>query len=182
MIVTETGFRDLLILEPTAYYDDRGYFMESYNRLTLEKNGIDISFVQDNQSFSKYGVLRGLHFQKKPSAQTKLVRALTGRILDVVVDLRVEQPTYKQTFLIELSEENKKQLFVPPGFAHAFVVLSKTAYVLYKCDEYYSKVSEGGIRFDDPELNIDWNLPLTDLIVSGKDLELPFLNQLNYGF
>ena len=110
------------------------------------------------------------------------MRALTGRILDVVVDLRVEQPTYKQTFLIELSEENKKQLFVPPGFAHAFVVLSKTAYVLYKCDEYYSKVSEGGIRFDDPELNIDWNLPLTDLIVSGKDLELPFLNQLNYGF
>jgi dTDP-4-dehydrorhamnose 3,5-epimerase len=182
MMVTETGFRDLLILEPTAYYDERGYFMESYNRLTLGKNGINISFVQDNQSFSKYGVLRGLHFQKKPFAQTKLVRALTGRILDVVVDLRVEQPTYKQTFTVELSEENKKQLFVPQGFAHAFVVLSETAYVLYKCDEYYSKVSEGGIRFDDPELNIDWNLPVADLIVSGKDLELPFLNQLNYEF
>ena len=182
MIITETGFSDLLILEPTAYDDERGYFMESYNRLTLEKNGINITFVQDNQSFSKYGVLRGLHFQKKPYAQTKLVRALTGRILDVVVDLRDDQPTYKQAYSIELSEENKKQLLVPQGFAHAFVVLSETAYVLYKCDEYYSKVSEGGIRFDDPELNIDWNLPIADLIVSSKDLELPFLNQLNYGF
>lgn len=182
MIVTQTGFRDLLILEPTVYYDERGYFMESYNRLTLEKNGINIAFVQDNQSFSKYGVLRGLHFQKSPYAQTKLVRALTGRILDVVVDLRADQPTYKQTFSIELSEENKKQLFVPQGFAHAFVVLSEAAYVLYKCDEYYNKVSEGGIRFDDPELNINWNLPNADLLVSSKDVELPYLNQLNYAF
>ncbi len=182
MIVTETGFQDLHILEPSVYYDERGYFMESYNRLTLEKNTITISFVQDNQSFSKFGVLRGLHFQKNPNAQTKLVRALTGRILDVVVDLRADQPTFKKTFSIELSAENKKQLFVPRGFAHGFIVLSETAYVLYKCDEYYNKSSEGGIRYDDPELNIDWNLPPPDLIVSSKDLELPFLNQLNYTF
>ena len=156
--------------------------MESYNRLTFEKNGINISFVQDNQSFSKHGVLRGLHFQKKPYAQTKLVRALTGRILDVVVDLRADQPTYRQTFSIELSEKNKKQLFVPHGFAHAFVVLSETANVLYKCDAYYNKESEAGIRFDDPELAINWNLPNANLLVSRKDVELPYLNQLNYAF
>ena len=178
-----TKLEGCFVIEPKIFNDERGYFLESYNEKTFQ-NGIgnQVQFVQDNQSCSSKGVLRGLHYQTGEHAQAKLVRVLQGEVLDVVVDLRVEQPTYKQTFLIELSEENKKQLFVPPGFAHAFVVLSKTAYVLYKCDEYYSKVSEGGIRFDDPELNIDWNLPLTDLIVSGKDLELPFLNQLNYGF
>lgn len=182
MRVTETGFQNLIVLEPLIFADERGYFLESYNKLTLEKQSINITFVQDNQSFSKKGVLRGLHFQKTPSAQTKLVRVLSGTILDVVVDLRVSQSTYKKVYAIELSGENQKQLLVPKGFAHAFVVLSETASVLYKCDDYYAKSMEGGIRFDDPELNINWQLPLEQLIVSAKDLELPFLRNLNYHF
>lgn len=182
MKVTKTEFQDLLILEPSVFTDERGFFFESYNRLTLEKYGINIVFVQDNQSFSRKGVLRGLHFQKSPSAQTKLVRALSGTILDVVVDLRANQPTYKKVYAIELSGENHKQLLVPQGFAHSFVVLSETASVLYKCDDYYNKPTEGGIRFDDPELNINWQLPAHQLIVSTKDLELPFLRNLTYSF
>jgi dTDP-4-dehydrorhamnose 3,5-epimerase len=182
MNVTETGFQDLLVLEPSVFADERGYFLESYNKVTLEKHNINITFVQDNQSFSKKGVLRGLHFQKTPTAQTKLVRALSGTILDVVVDLRIGQPTYKKVYAIELSGENHKQLLVPQGFAHSFVVLSETASVLYKCDNYYNKSAEGGIRFDDPELNIDWQLPGDQLIVSAKDIELPFLQNLNYHF
>lgn len=182
MKVTKTEFQDLLVLEPSIFTDERGFFFESYNKLTLEKHGINITFVQDNQSFSKKGVLRGLHFQKIPAAQTKLVRALSGTILDVVVDLRADQPTYKRVYSIELSGENQKQLLVPQGFAHSFVVLSETASVLYKCDAYYNKSAEGGIRFNDPELNIDWQLPLNQLIVSAKDLELPFLQNLNYHF
>lgn len=182
MRVTETGFKDLLILEPNIHADERGYFFESYNTLMLEKLGINITFVQDNQSFSTKGVLRGLHFQRNPSAQTKLVRALSGTILDVVVDLRIDQPTYKKVFSIELSSENHKQLLVPQGFAHSFVVLSDTAAVLYKCDNYYNKSAEGGIRFDDPDLEIQWQFPKSQLIVSAKDLELPLLKNLNYHF
>lgn len=182
MTITETGFKNLLILQPNEFSDNRGYFMESYNAQTLSKLGIDISFVQDNQSFSKKGVLRGLHFQKNPYAQTKLVRALSGRILDVAVDLRLDQPTYKKWFSIVLSDENRKQLLIPKGFAHGFSVLSETASVLYKCDEYYNKQSEGGIRFDDPELGIDWLLNKNEIIISGKDLELPFLKNLNNTF
>lgn len=182
MKVTETGFQDLLVLEPSVFDDERGYFFESYNKLTLEKHGININFVQDNQSFSKKGVLRGLHFQKHPAAQTKLVRALSGTILDVVVDLRASQPSYKKAYSIELNGENHKQLLVPQGFAHSFIVLSETASVLYKCDDYYNKSAEGGVRFDDPDLNIDWQLPSDQLIVSVKDLELPFLRNLNYHF
>jgi dTDP-4-dehydrorhamnose 3,5-epimerase len=182
MIITKTGFKDLLILEPVVHQDERGFFVESYNKATLHKNGIDIDFVQDNQSFSKRGVLRGLHFQKEPHAQTKLVRALSGTILDVVVDLRADQPTYKKHFSIELSEENRKQLLVPKGFAHAFVVLSDTASVLYKCDEYYTKNAEGGVRFDDPQLKIDWGMPKEKLVVSSKDLELPLMDNMDYSF
>ncbi len=182
MIITETGFKDLLILEPVVHQDERGFFTESYNKATLQKNGIDIDFVQDNQSFSKKGVLRGLHFQKEPHAQTKLVRALSGTILDVVVDLRADQPTYKQYFSLELSEENRKQLLVPKGFAHAFVVLSDTASVLYKCDEYYTKSAEGGVRFDEPELNIDWGTSNERLLLSNKDRQLPNLANLNHSF
>ncbi len=182
MKITSTGFQDLLLLEPHVFTDERGYFIESYNKLTLEKHGVYINFVQDNQSYSRKGVLRGLHFQKKPFGQTKLVRAITGTILDVVVDLRANQPTYKKVYKVELSAENQKQLLVPVGFAHAFIVLSDTALVLYKCDNYYNKSVEGGLRFDDPELEIDWMFPKEKLIVSAKDLELPYLKNLNYQF
>lgn len=182
MKITQTGFKDLLILNPSVYTDNRGFFMESYNAKTLQSLGLNYSFLQDNESFSSKGVLRGLHFQKNPHAQTKLVRVLNGKILDVVVDLRVNEPTYKKTLSIELSSENKTQLLVPKGFAHGFVVISQTASVLYKCDDYYDKSSEGGIRFDDPEISIDWIYPKNELIVSDKDLVLPFLKDLNYTF
>ena len=181
MKIVETEFQDLFVLEPARFEDERGFFMESYNLSTMKKNGIELNFVQDNQSFSKKGVLRGLHFQKNPFAQTKLVRVLSGKILDVVVDLRANLPTFKKTFAIELSSANNKQLLIPKGFAHAFVALSDTS-VLYKCDEYYQKSAEGGIRFDDPELSIDWILPKESLIVSDKDKELPFFSNLNYTF
>lgn len=182
MTLVETGFKDMLVLQPNVYNDNRGYFMESYNFQALANAGLNYLFVQDNQSFSSIGVLRGLHFQKNPYAQTKLVRVLNGRILDVVVDLRADQPTYKKSFSIELTDKNRKQLLVPKGFAHGFVVLSESAQVLYKCDEYYNKASEGGIRFDDPELSIDWIWKKEELIISDKDLELPYLNNLNYAF
>lgn len=182
MKITQTGFQDLLLLEPTVFVDERGFFLESYNKQTLEKLGVSINFVQDNQSYSRKGVLRGLHFQKNPHGQTKLVRALTGTILDVVVDLRANQPTFKKVYTVELSGENQKQLLVPVGFAHAFIVLSETALVLYKCDNYYNKLAEGGLRFDDPELKIDWKLPNDQLIISAKDVELPFIDNLNYEF
>lgn len=172
----------MLVLQPNVYNDNRGYFMESYNFKVLANARLNYLFVQDNQSFSLKGVLRGLHFQKNPYAQTKLVRVLNGRILDVVVDLRADQPTYKKSFSIELTDNNRKQLLVPKGFAHGFVVLSESAQVLYKCDEYYNKASEGGIRFDDTELSIDWILKKEELIISDKDLELPYLNNLNYAF
>jgi len=182
MEITPTGFTDLYILKPKVFNDSRGFFMESYNDLTLQKLGIHFNFCQDNQSFSKKGVLRGLHFQKDPHAQTKLIRTLEGNILDVVVDLRKDQPTFKKVFSIELSNNNNLQLLVPKGFAHAFVVLSETASVLYKCDAHYDKSSEGGIRFDDPELNIDWGIPNDQLILSEKDVKLPLLKNLDFLF
>ncbi|HEU5292150.1 MAG TPA: dTDP-4-dehydrorhamnose 3,5-epimerase [Cyclobacteriaceae bacterium] len=182
MKISPTGFADLYVLEPTVYTDPRGFFFESYNSETMQNLGINIDFVQDNQSFSKRGVLRGLHFQKNPHAQTKLVSVLAGKILDVVVDLRKGQPTFKKFFSVELSDENNLQLFVPKGFAHAFVVLSESASVLYKCDVHYSKSNEGGIRFDDPDLNIDWHVPVDQLTLSEKDLKLPFLRDLDYHF
>ena len=169
----ETGIADLLVLEPNVYGDQRGYFFESYNEKVLAEHGIRIKFVQDNQSSSSYGVIRGLHFQKSPHAQTKLVRALNGTILDVAVDLRKNSPTYGKHFSIELSAENKKQLLVPKGFAHGFSVLSEKAEVLYKCDEFYHKASEGGLIYNDPSLNIDWRIPSDKAIVSEKDLLQP---------
>lgn len=182
MKITQTGFQDLLLLEPSVFTDERGYFVEAYNKQTLGKLDVNMNFVQDNQSYSRKGVLRGLHFQKKPFAQSKLVRALSGAILDVAVDLRANQSTYKKVYTVELSGENQKQLLVPVGFAHAFIVLSDTASVIYKCDNYYNKSAEGGLHFNDPELNIDWKLPKDQLIISTKDLELPFLSNLNYQF
>jgi dTDP-4-dehydrorhamnose 3,5-epimerase len=156
--------------------------MESYNQQKLAELGITIDFVQDNQSFSKQGTLRGLHYQNPPFAQTKLIRVLEGEIVDVAVDLRKDSSTYGQHFAIRLSAENKKQLLIPQGFAHGFSVLSETATVLYKCDQFYNKASEGGIRFDDPFLNIDWGIDLNTAIVSEKDLELPNFADCNSGF
>jgi dTDP-4-dehydrorhamnose 3,5-epimerase len=178
----KTGFRGLFIFEPVIYEDNRGYFFEAYNEKKFHEEDIDLRFVQDNQSSSSYGVIRGLHYQLNPHAQTKLVRALNGSILDVVVDLRKNSPTHAQVFSIELSAENKKQLFIPPGFAHGFSVLSERAEVFYKCDEFYSKESETGVRYSDPFLNIDWKIPAEKMIVSEKDQQLPLLADAKNNF
>jgi dTDP-4-dehydrorhamnose 3,5-epimerase len=182
MAIETTPIQDLVIINPTVFEDARGYFFEAYNQNTLVAEGININFVQDNQSFSKRGTLRGLHYQNPPFAQTKLVRVLQGEIMDVVVDLRKASPTYGQHFAIKLSAENKKQLLIPHGFAHGFSVLSETAIVFYKCDQFYNKASEGGIRFDDPALNINWGIDLTTAIVSDKDMELPNFSDCNSEF
>jgi dTDP-4-dehydrorhamnose 3,5-epimerase len=162
----------LIIIEPNILEDSRGYFFEAYNEKVFQQNGINCHFVQDNQSCSSYGVIRGLHFQLNPFAQAKLVRVLEGKILDVAIDIRKNSPTYGQHFAIQLSSENKKQLFLPAGFAHGFSVLSHTAIVLYKCDAFYNKQSEGGIRYDDSDLQIDWGIERGKEIVSDKDLQL----------
>lgn len=182
MNIEQTPIQDLVIITPTVFADERGYFMESYNKTKLQDLGINIEFVQDNQSFSKKGTLRGLHYQNPPYAQTKLVRVLEGEIIDVAVDLRKDSPTYGQSFAIQLTAENKKQLLVPQGFAHGFSVISETAVVMYKCDQFYDKASEGGIRFDDATLNIDWGMDLKDAIVSEKDLILPDFTNCNSQF
>lgn len=174
MIVKETKLQDCYILEPTVYADERGYFFESYNQKVFNKLlGANVNFVQDNESFSSKGVLRGLHYQTGAHAQAKLVRVLNGRVLDVAVDLRKESQTFGQHVAVELSEQNKKQLFVPRGFAHGFVVLSGTALFSYKCDNFYNKEAEAGIIFNDKYLDIDWQLNEEDFIVSEKDLVLP---------
>jgi len=171
MKIIETKFSGLFILEPKVFEDHRGFFMESYNKKALEKKGIYEEFVQDNHSRSNYGVLRGLHFQNPPHAQTKLIRAISGTILDTVVDIRKSSPTYGEQFSLELTASNKKQLLVPKGFAHGFSVLSKTAEILYKCDNYYNKESEGGLMFNDPAFNIDWGVPHDKILLSDKDKE-----------
>lgn len=171
-----TDISGLLVFEPEVFEDSRGYFFESYNEKKFKEAGIDIAFVQDNQSSSSYGVIRGLHYQQNPFAQIKLVRVLSGSILDVAVDIRKGSPTYGKHFDLVLSAENKKQLFIPAGFAHGFSVLSERAEVMYKCNNFYNKQSEGGIRFDDPALNINWQIPADKAIVSGKDLALPNLD------
>ena len=171
----KTAFPDLLIFEPKVFEDSRGYFFESYNQQLCKSEGVFIDFVQDNQARSSYGVIRGLHFQQSPHAQTKLIRALSGTILDVIVDIRQGSPMYGKAFSIELSAENKKQLLVPKGFAHGYSVLSETAEVLYKCDAFYSKESEGGLLYKDPALAIDWRIPVDKALVAEKDLVLPQL-------
>jgi dTDP-4-dehydrorhamnose 3,5-epimerase len=182
MITEQTFIKGLILLTPTVFEDERGYFFESYNKSKLSDLGIHIDFVQDNQSFSKKGTLRGLHYQNPPFAQTKLVRVLQGEIMDVAVDLRRDSPTYGKQYSIVLSAENKKQLLIPHGFAHGFSVLSETAMVSYKCDQYYHKQSEGGIRFDDATLNIDWGMDLVTAIVSEKDRMLPDFENCNSQF
>ena len=169
-----TPLNGCVVLTPTIFPDHRGYFYESYSKDDFnEVLGYEVNFVQDNESFSKKGTLRGLHFQKGNYAQAKLTRVVQGTVLDVAVDLRENSPTYGAHFSIELSSENKKQLFIPRGFAHGFVVLSDTAIFSYKCDNYYHKDSESGIIYNDPTLNIDWKLPNDQLQLSKKDLELP---------
>jgi dTDP-4-dehydrorhamnose 3,5-epimerase len=169
MPVNPTEFPGLMIFEPKVFEDSRGYFFESYNARTFNEAGITIEFVQDNQAKSAYGVLRGLHYQVQPFAQTKLIRVLSGAILDVAVDMRKGSPTFGRHFSIELSAANRRQLLIPQGFAHGYSVLSSEAEVLYKCDRFYHKDSEAGIRFDDPALGIEWRIPLADIIVSEKD-------------
>ncbi len=169
----DTSIPDLKIFEPKVFGDHRGYFFESYNKKTFQAAGIDCEFVQDNRSKSSKGVLRGLHYQTGEHAQAKLVSVLQGEVLDVVVDIRKGSPTYGQQFSIILSEENKKQLFIPKGFAHGFVVLSETAEFFYKCDNFYHKASEGGIRYDCKKLNIDWQIDSELVQLSEKDGILP---------
>jgi dTDP-4-dehydrorhamnose 3,5-epimerase len=177
-----TPIQDLLIFEPRIFEDNRGYFFEAYNEQVFAEAGIDIKFVQDNQSKSSFGVIRGLHYQQDPFAQTKLVRVLEGKILDVAIDIRKGSPHFGQSFSIELSADNKKQLLIPAGFAHGFSVLSETAVVLYKCDRFYNKASEGGIRFDDPMLTIDWGIPKGQEVVSEKDIQLPIFKDCSNNF
>ncbi len=177
MTAIPTKLEGCFIIEPTLFYDDRGYFMESFNEVRFEKEtGQRVHFVQDNQSYSTKGVLRGLHYQTGEYAQAKLVRVLDGEVLDIAVDIRPDSATYGQYEAIVLSGENKKQFFVPRGFAHGFLVLSDTATFFYKCDNFYNKESEGGIIYNDSSLNIDWQLPSEDLIISEKDKVLPTLD------
>lgn len=180
----KTDFPDLLIFEPKVFADSRGYFFESYNENTCKAEGVDIKFVQDNQASSQYGVIRGLHYQLAPYAQTKFIRVLSGKILDVVVDLRKGSPSFGKVFSLELSAENNLQLLVPKGFAHGYSVLSETAEVFYKCDEFYNKENEAGLLFNDSSLKIDWQIPAGKEIVSEKDLIQPTFenckNNFNY--
>lgn len=172
-----TSLAGCFIIEPKIFFDDRGYFMESFNEITFsELSGQKVHFVQDNQSFSTRGVLRGLHYQTGVYAQAKLVRVLSGEVLDVAVDIRPESTTYGQHVSVVLSAENQKQLFVPRGFAHGFLVLSETATFFYKCDNFYNKESEGGIIYNDSVIGIDWQMCENDLILSEKDLIQPTLD------
>ncbi len=174
-----TPLKDCFILKPTVFRDHRGVFMESFNQRRFEETtGLHLNFVQDNQSVSKKGVLRGLHFQKGEFAQAKLVRAVWGEIMDVVVDLRTESPTFKKSFKVILSHENNLQLFVPAGFAHGFLTLSESSVFAYKCDRYYHKEADAGVIWNDPTLNIDWEYPEDQLILSEKDTQLPTFEKL----
>jgi len=183
MNIIETPFEGLLIIEPRVFNDDRGYFYESFNQQALQAaTGFSNTFVQDNQARSVKNVLRGLHYQNEPTPQTKLIRALEGAIWDVVVDLRPGSKTYGQWYGIELSVENKRQFLIPRGFAHGYSVLSDTAEVFYKCDNFYNKACEGGVLYSDPALNIDWKIEMKDAIVSDKDKVQPLLKDAVINF
>ncbi len=182
MKIIETGFPGLLVIEPRVFKDDRGYFYESYNQKRFSENGINHLFIQDNQAKSSYGVIRGLHYQMEPHAQTKLLRVVEGAILDAVVDLRKGSPTYGRYFGIELSAENFLQLLVPKGFAHGYGVLSETCIVQYKCDSYYNPQAEGGINIFDPNLNIDWKIPQEKAVISPKDKIWPMFDVAVHDF
>lgn len=176
MNAIETKLKGCFILEPRIFEDSRGYFFESFNQNIFNKLvGVDVNFIQDNESFSKRGTLRGLHFQKGKYAQAKLVRVIKGCVLDIAVDIRKDSVTFGDYVAVELSEDNKRQLYIPRGFAHGFIVLSDTAIFYYKCDNFYNKEAEGGIIYNDESLKIDWKLNKEELIISEKDLLLPKL-------
>ena len=178
MNVIHTGIEGLVIIEPKLFEDQRGYFFESFSERDFVEKVAPVTFVQDNESRSSYGVLRGLHFQKPPHDQAKLVRVISGRVLDVAVDLRKGSPTYGRYEAVELSGENHRQLFIPRGFAHGFCVLSEEAVFQYKCDNYYAPHSEGALRWDDQDLSIDWQIPAEDVILSDKDRNHPAMKEL----
>ncbi len=175
MKVIKTAIEDVVIIEPDVFGDARGYFFESYSQKKFDEQVRPVKFVQDNESKSKYGVLRGLHFQKGRDAQSKLVRVVKGRVLDVAVDIRKGSPTFGQYVAVELTEDNHRQLFVPRGFAHGFSVLSEEAIFQYKCDNLYAPQSEGAIAWNDPDIAIDWQLPAEDVLLSAKDANHPQL-------
>ena len=179
MNFNKTKINDLIVIEPSLFEDERGYFFETFNHSVFEKEISNVKFIQDNESRSKKGVLRGLHFQKPPFDQSKLVRCSFGEILDVAVDLRSNSSSFGKYISIILSENNKKQLFIPKGFAHGFLVLSNEAIVTYKVDNKYSPNHDSGIHWNDPELNISWNFNKNNLIISEKDNSLPYLNNTN---
>lgn len=183
MNIIKTHLEGCFEIDPHVIEDDRGYFYESFNVKTFENvTGIKTNFVQDNQSKSIKGVFRGLHFQAPPYAQAKLVRVISGEVLDVAVDIRKGSPTYGQHHAVVLSAENKKQFFLPRGFAHGFLVISETAEFFYKCDNYYHSPSDGGIRFNDPSLDIDWKMNESEIILSDKDAQQPFLKDFESPF
>ena len=178
----ETGFDGLFIIETQRIDDSRGYFSETYNYRDLKALGIDIRFVQDNQSKSTRGVMRGLHFQNAPYALTKLIRVISGSILDVALDLRKGKNTFGKIFQVELSAEKGQQVLIPKGFAHGLLVLSESAEILYKCDDFHYPASEGGVIFNDSDLNIDWKIPEAEMIISERDKKHPKLKDANFNF
>ncbi|MBO7188919.1 MAG: dTDP-4-dehydrorhamnose 3,5-epimerase [Tidjanibacter sp.] len=179
MNVIKTDIEGVFIVEPQVFGDERGYFFESFNaERFLAQTGVEVTFVQDNESRSKRGVLRGLHFQREPYAQAKLVRVVQGRVLDVAVDIRPESPTFGRYVAVELSGENHRQLFIPKGFAHGYVVLEDDTVFQYKCDEFYHPASEGGIAWNDPQIGIEWPLTESEIILSEKDRNRKLLKEL----
>lgn len=182
MKIIETPIPGLLIIEPRVFADDRGYFFESYNESNFEKNGLVYRYVQDNESKSHHGVIRGLHYQLEPYAQTKLIRVIRGTVYDVAVDLRKGSPTFGKWYGLEVSATNKKQFYIPKGFAHGFSVLSEYAIFSYKCDNFYNPASERGIRYDDPFLGIDWRLTETEAVISERDKQLPYFADAEMNF
>ena len=182
MEVIKTAIPGVVILEPRIFGDSRGYFFESFSEKNFVEKVVDTHFVQDNESKSCYGVVRGLHFQKPPHAQAKLVRVVKGRVLDVAVDIRKGSPTYGQYVIVELTEDNHRQFFIPRGFAHGFAVLSEEAVFQYKCDNYYAPQSEGAVAWDDPDLAIDWGVPAAETLLSEKDSKHPYLKDIDSPF
>lgn len=182
MEVIKTAIDGLVIIEPKVFKDARGYFFESFSQREFEQKVRKINFVQDNESMSSYGVMRGLHFQRPPYSQSKLVRCVKGRVLDVAVDIRKGSPTYGEHVAVELSEDNHRQFFVPRGFAHGFVVLSETAIFQYKCDNFYAPEADGGINIKDESLGIDWQIATEDALLSEKDLKHLCLKEFDSPF
>ncbi len=180
MNVFQTKIPGLFMIKPKIFEDERGFFFESYNEDKMKQNGINTRFVQDNQSTSSYGVIRGLHYQARPYSQAKIIRVLQGEILDVALDIRIKSPAFGKWESFHLNEKNNMQLYIPQGFAHGFSVLSNSAVILYKCSHFYHPESEKGILYNDPELNIDWEIPSTKHIISEKDLHNPLFKEAEY--